>query len=367
MKPGQLIVMKTMTWGRDSHNLFDYESRNCIKKQFQTSSPCQVTRLETDINLLFSQADLKRASSHPDILATIYQENGSFYIKSEEEPLWQVVRSLKTSSGPGHVLQKGDTIKLGRACYKIKDLNSGNDDSSSDRTQESEEESTNEIPEEYENGVCRICFCEGEPGNPLIVPCNCTGSVKHIHLQCLQKWLSYHMSSKQCENSAVYHWKTIECELCKGVFPFSLGIKGKDYNLFQVEKPDIPYIVLEAAGQNKGNEKGAHVITFSQQSSVILGRGHESDVRIADISVSRCHAIIKYEKNQFVLEDNNSKFGTLLQVARPIEIPLNNTVALQAGRTVMALSLKASSSNISALYDASLDEAEHYAPHKRSL
>ncbi|CAG9333531.1 unnamed protein product [Blepharisma stoltei] len=369
MKSGQLIIMKTMTWGRDSHNLFDYESRNCFKKQLQTSSSCQIARAETDVNLLSLPAESRRLGPNSNILATVSQENGNFYINSEDEPLWQIVRSLKTQDGPGHVLKKDDVIKLGRACYKIKELNFGQDDSSSEQTQESEEESMNEVPEEHESGVCRICFCESEPENPLIAPCNCTGSVKHIHLQCLQKWLSYHMSTKQSDNSAVYHWKTIECELCKGTFPFSLGIKGKDHNLFQVEKSGMPYIVLEASGQGKGNAKGAHVITFSNNSTVKLGRGHESDVRISDISVSRCHAIIRFENNQFILEDNNSKFGTLLQVAKPIGMTLNSTIALQCGRTVLALSLKAVNSNLGSLspYDTSIDEAENYVPYKRSL
>ena len=45
-----------------------------------------------------------------------------------------------------------------------------------------------------------------------------------------------------------------------------------------------------------------------------LGRGHESDLRINDISVSRCHAIIKLKEGRFYLEDNLSKFGTLVLV-----------------------------------------------------
>jgi pSer/pThr/pTyr-binding forkhead associated (FHA) protein len=45
-----------------------------------------------------------------------------------------------------------------------------------------------------------------------------------------------------------------------------------------------------------------------------MGRGHESEVRVCDISVSRCHALLKYkaEKGMFYLEDNLSKFGTLV-------------------------------------------------------
>lgn len=45
---------------------------------------------------------------------------------------------------------------------------------------------------------------------------------------------------------------------------------------------------------------------------VKLGRGHDTDVRITDISVSRLHAYIRKSfKGFYYLEDNNSKFGTL--------------------------------------------------------
>lgn len=58
-----------------------------------------------------------------------------------------------------------------------------------------------------------------------------------------------------------------------------------------------------------------HLIMPSQTMQTFkLGRGHESDVRVSDISVSRCHAILKYDLNDkaYYLEDNLSKFGTLV-------------------------------------------------------
>ena len=42
------------------------------------------------------------------------------------------------------------------------------------------------------------------------------------------------------------------------------------------------------------------------------GRGHISDIRVSDISVSRYHADISYNNNKYILRDNNSKFGYLL-------------------------------------------------------
>lgn len=61
-----------------------------------------------------------------------------------------------------------------------------------------------------------------------------------------------------------------------------------------------------------------------------LGRGHESDVRVSDISVSRCHALIKYnqQNGRFYLEDNLSKFGTLVLAKEQIELEPEMTKAV---------------------------------------
>mmetsp|Transcript_2321 Transcript_2321/g.3496 ORF Transcript_2321/g.3496 Transcript_2321/m.3496 type:complete len:128 (+) Transcript_2321:490-873(+) len=39
--------------------------------------------------------------------------------------------------------------------------------------------------------ICRICFSEdaNPKEDPLISPCSCSGSMKWVHLKCLQKWL----------------------------------------------------------------------------------------------------------------------------------------------------------------------------------
>ena len=61
-----------------------------------------------------------------------------------------------------------------------------------------------------------------------------------------------------------------------------------------------------------------------------LGRGHESDVRVSDISVSRCHALIKFNKDtgRYYLEDNLSKFGTLVLAKGKIDLDVDMTKAV---------------------------------------
>ena len=54
-----------------------------------------------------------------------------------------------------------------------------------------------------------------------------------------------------------------------------------------------------------------------------MGRGHESQVRVNDISVSRTHALLKYRKEEgtegIYLADNKSKFGTLILMRQEAE------------------------------------------------
>lgn len=73
-----------------------------------------------------------------------------------------------------------------------------------------------------------------------------------------------------------------------------------------------------------------------------LGRGHESDVRVSDISVSRCHALIKFNKEtgRYYLEDNLSKFGTLVLAKGTIDLDVDMTKAVQIGRSVVSFTVK---------------------------
>lgn len=81
--------------------------------------------------------------------------------------------------------------------------------------------------------------------------------------------------------------------------------EGHTYNLVQYEKPEGDYLVLESLSQEKNNSRIIHIIRPTATKDVFkLGRGHESDLRINDISVSRCHARIKLQNGKFMLEDN---------------------------------------------------------------
>ena len=55
-----------------------------------------------------------------------------------------------------------------------------------------------EPEEEPEERECRICRGEGEENNPLYVPCDCRGSIRYCHEDCLVRWLD-HSGKDRCE------------------------------------------------------------------------------------------------------------------------------------------------------------------------
>lgn len=70
------------------------------------------------------------------------------------------------------------------------------------------------------NLSCRICLEKNESeDNPLLTPCKCSGTMKFIHLECLQKWLRGKTIIKQNAISTTIIYKSLSCELCKTTFP----------------------------------------------------------------------------------------------------------------------------------------------------
>lgn len=94
-------------------------------------------------------------------------------------------------------------------------------------------------------------------------------------------------------------------------------------------KAGSQYILLESMPLDKNTSRNIHMLTVTDKKSDFkLGRGHESEVRINDISVSRCHAIIKCRKDGFYIEDNLSKFGTIVLLKNTLRLAEDHTMAV---------------------------------------
>jgi len=341
----QAVQVVSNTWARDSHDLFDFEAHHLLTHTFSVAKSTTFVRQGDSLVLALGEREAVPVGGDP--LLRLVQKDGAFWVdraanSNNSKKLWLVVRDL---SATGHRLAEGDIMKLGRFKFRVRQLAS-----SQQVGQQPElklDDSGTVYAHQAENSfdsttMCRICLLEG-PGedDPLITPCQCKGSIEFVHLGCLRHWIRGRLNLSDAPSGS-YFYRPLACELCKVLYPTYIH-NGKDrQSLVEVPWTQPPFIVLENMVRDSQQHatKGLHVISLAEK-VLKLGRGHESDVRIADVSISRCHATIRFHRGSFLLEDNNSKFGTLVAMKKPRLLENGVAISIQSGRTVLNLSAQA--------------------------
>jgi len=261
------------------------------------------------------------------------------------------VKHLKAQSAKKCLLgnrseEPGDDYKTER--YAGKKTMKGNSYSGSQESQESTKSAM----------VCRICLdydngvddYNDDKFNPMISPCHCSGTMGGIHLKCLRQWLEQNKNMKAVKGHVVLKYKKINCELCRQKFPFSININNRIVDVIEVEKPQDNYIILETLSSNNHKEeftksKVFFILNTENKTQLQIGRNTSCDVRIGDdISVSRTHSIIRKIGREYFIEDNNSTFGTLIQVQYPLfmsaELFSKQALVLQSGKTQLTMTCR---------------------------
>jgi len=217
--------------------------------------------------------------------------------------------------------------------------------------------------------ICRICYLNEKDSvhNPLIKPCKCSGSMKYIHYKCLLHWLKtkvYLERPEYVDNAyfSIYLSENIQCELCKENFPHFVKHNNKLFNLTEFEQnydADLKgnnstvnknekkfddslddYIVFDKISEDKSSSL-RYIVKFCKN-ILRIGRGLDMNLILDDLSVSRNQCQLEINENGDVyLQDNNSKFGTLVLVqAKSIEILKGQNLTIQVGRSYFDISYK---------------------------
>jgi len=368
------VNIKATTWDKDSQDLFDYESKRIQEKSFEATTSANIFKNDDDVfvdNRLNSQATSLSAERS---LVTVKQNNGSFNVcrappasenSSSQDNVWLVVKSVIPSNVHyrGHVINEGDVIKLGKVKLRVRELRASSildsqqnnmledENIKQEKTEIKSEDAhpnfiqkhnVEELPQGQEF-TCRVCLeTENDQNNPLIAPCSCSGSVKHIHLDCLKHWFEvkrYHKVDVACET---YIWNNLECELCHNSLPDIFVHENKEVHLVDLAKPLTPYLILETLPEKKEFRKVFYVASINQDNTenvLMLGRKSDCHIKVNDISVSRLHAMIKLVNGKFYLENGFSKFGTLLLLRDEIQLAKEYNLSVQVGRTVLTFEL----------------------------
>lgn len=363
-----IVQVVSSTWARDSHDLFDFEANHLHTKAFAVSQSVKFMRVGTDVQMT---SETLENEAHIEPLLRLVQKDGAYWIdkasaSSSSKKLWQVVRDL---DGSHHNLTENDILKLGRFKFRVRQMVCDETGSTQpqlrlDDLQPGPMCKASTDAAAARSAPCRICLLEGagedgEENDPLIRPCQCKGSIEFVHLGCLRHWIKGRLSLSD-KPSGSYFYKALTCELCRTLYPAYIDTGSGRETLVEVPQTKAPFIVLEnmVRDSQQHTSRGLHVISLADNKLLKLGRGHESDIRIADVSISRCHATVRFQRGHFILEDNNSKFGTLVAMRKPRALEAGSGLSIQMGRSVLSLTLQAAGEVQDPVLPAAGDEQE---------
>ncbi|GCB73435.1 hypothetical protein scyTo_0002541 [Scyliorhinus torazame] len=136
-----------------------------------------------------------------------------------------------------------------------------------------------EDSDEEEGDICRICQIGAgvtTPPNPLIQPCNCTGSLQYVHQECMKKWLQSKI------NSGADLTAVTTCELCKE----KLQLDFEDFNVHELYRTHA-----DEQAQYEFISSGLYLVLLlhlcEQRFSDMMGGTSETRTRLRFIHLAR--------------------------------------------------------------------------------
>ncbi|CAK68949.1 unnamed protein product (macronuclear) [Paramecium tetraurelia] len=369
------VCITAFIWNKESHNLFDFESNLAAKKEIELdfSGKCyskQLATLSMVDNQIIALTDNEYVNKQIQLLRVDCEQNYmmlSGMSQKSDQRVWAILCNRPDFESLNEwELQKGDMIKLGRMKLQLLEINYDIDalQQSKEQAEEDDEQQSKDL--ELEASQCRICFSKsGSFSNPLFSPCKCTGSMKYVHLNCLQIWIQQSIKIKNQHSSIQYIWKKMECEICKMQLQSTYTYQGQIFCIMQIQKPVVPYIVWKITSDGRSKEGTIQVMELLDKQEIKIGRVPDCDIKLKDISVSRSHAIIKVIKSEdnrykLLVQDNNSKFGTLLHAQSErllrYELQYPQKVLYQIGRVLLYVQLKEKGKSYNKQYSSSISQ-----------
>ena len=123
--------------------------------------------------------------------------------------------------------------------------------------------------------ICRFCLSDTVlTENPLLSPCKCDGSMKYVHLFCLQSWLVNKLHLKKNKGVISVLWQNLSCELCKSTLPLTFHHNNNSYDLVDIKEcynaqkdATKPTLILESLSKDR-KPVGLHFIDFNETSEI---------------------------------------------------------------------------------------------------
>ena len=384
----QSCKINCVTWAKDAHALFDYESEEISKDIYTLGKGGKIfldkekgtTKYEPDNQEEGFFLTSGHTSSSEGCLINFFNEYGAhtvvtkkikdeyeynkqnitevqnmlYYVVAQKE-LKGIKREYKTEYY--YKPKLNDIIRFGRVQFIVRSMK---DKSTENNKDESDNNKSIFLPNDNSNlkknlgNKILVCeFCDKKEtdniNNPIIKVCPCK-KCPLLHLNCfkndyIKKDKMFYYSNKDYNSGTLKIVSLINylCPYCNEPYNPIIKINSKFYNTlpYSFDKNNY-HIILESINFVKDGVYCIMIIIFTfpnKKEEFFLGRGHEASFKISDISISRVHAKIYLKEDNIVIDDLGSKFGTLLLVRNNVDVNemLEKKMKIQIGKNVVWL------------------------------
>lgn len=353
-------------WNKETNYLFDFNYNDIEINNIKTKQSGHVVRTNNDITFInkkaYNQLKNKLWTSLWEIVFLKDEVTLMLPDTQQDKTFLTIKHTFKPAlpeDNNGYKIKIGDQFKFGKMILQCKELKLSNENNNTKAKEKTIAD--NCFDDNNDNGVnssgnqlilrqnrtkpkkqnaCRICLSDdSDNDNPLITPCKCSGTMRHIHIECLRDWLKSKITIKTYVHMISYTYKTLECELCLSKFPLKIKTKHNEFDTINMSTPNSAYLIFEQIGK-EDQDKTLFLVMFKDKTTLKIGRSNDSDVRLSDISISRHHANLHISKNDFYIEDNDAKFGTLILLDSSLSFILQKPVGLQIGKHFIIMEIK---------------------------
>lgn len=135
-----------------------------------------------------------------------------------------------------------------------------------------------------------------------------------------------------------YTLNPVKCEICKTFLPDYYKKDGKLFEICEFNSDYQNYISLETVISEKQQFKNIYVLNLSNDNYLYrIGRDHDSDVKVNDVTISRNHAGVFRDNDKVYLIDLEAKFGTTIMLQNNrFKFISNKCITLQIGSTLIS-------------------------------
>ena len=299
-------------------------------------------------------------------------------IQNLEKKLWYLVNSGedKDKINEDYILNENDIIRLKKCCFevirkKIKKIDNSNSNKNEllydisslnnkfgpvfkfdkDKGEKSEKNNENNLSIINNNNNSTIKEDNSKDSNisknSILKLCDC-----YNHFECIKAQLLSELKIEQKlkkEKVVSFNLDEFKCSVCGKNIPLRFEKSGKIYNFLEFENMD--YIVLEYLGKfeenNDENEelKKVYIIKLENDDEILIGRNNKDCMNIPDETISKNHAVLKFNKRNgtLFLENRNKKYteNTSTFVLIKGDFKLNkNKIKFLTGSCYITINLK---------------------------